>query len=623
MTEEKPYVVLTEADIQYCINRCKDVNYMIYDVETSGLNPRRNHIVAYVITVGPRPEDTFYVPVRHKQGGNCLDWKGLETGEEETVLIHPFEIEFAKVTNRPELTVVGHNLLFDLLFSAYKGIFFGGRTECTQVAAALINELQYSFSLDACAKQMHVTEKKGDELYFHMAKLFGGEPDRKQMANYWKLSGTEPIAVDYACGDGVSTWELREAQQKELEAQELIKVWNVECRVTKTLFRMQFNRMRIDVEALDQLRDSVPKLIEEARTSLPAGINVNSAKQLQSWFNMQGVTDYPTTEKGNPSFNAEYLETNEMGRLVMDVRKLTTLMDRFITPLYEKHLIKGYIMPLYNQLRGDDFGVVTGRLSCNDPNIQQVYKRDKKMGKLFRKIFIPEDGYTWSSKDYKSCEPRIYAGYSGCKLLIDGYAANPPVDFYQSLSLITGIPRSPTAGIAGNCKQLALSIFYGAGIPRTALMLGIPVERAREIRQMVNDMCPEIQEFAKEAQRRAQSRGYVKSVLGRRIRYSGREFTYKAGGNVVAAGNADLIKLALVEVDDYLQSMGQPPPIATVHDSIELQFPEGRTDIDTECTKIMEHCADCELIKFDVRQEVECGTGRNWAESTYGAENAV
>lgn len=620
MNEHGPQVVLRSDDINNCLRRIRDCNLMVFDVETSGLNPRLNHIVAYVITIGPLPEDTFYVPVRHMAGGNCLDWKGLITENDSVVYPHPFEIEFAKIVNKSDLTVIGHNLGFDLLFSARKGIFFGGRTECTQVAMSLINENLMSYSLESCAKHMDVTEKKGDELYFHMAKLFGGEADRKQMANYWKLSGTDPVAVDYACGDGVSTWELRMAQIREIDKQELNRVWNVECRVTKTLFRMQNHGIRIDTDELEQMEGRVTTLRNDARNELPPGLNVNSAKQLAAWHNMEGVTDYPMTEKGNPSFTEDYLETTERGVKVLAVRKMTTLLERFVAPLNEKHLIAGRIAPNYNQLRADDFGTVTGRLSCNEPNIQQVYKRDKKLGKVFRKIFVPDEGMTWSSSDFSQCEARIYSHYSGSQMLRSGYLANPPIDFYQSLSNITGIPRSSTPGVAGNCKQLALAIFYGAGIPMTAQMLDVSLDKAREIRAMINQMCPEIKHFADEAKYRAQERGYVKTVLGRRARFPDDRGTYKAGGRVVQGGNADLIKLALVEVDDYLISMNCPPPIASIHDSIECQFPDGRTDINNEAIRIMENCGQCDLIRFDIPQVVENGTGKDWAFATYGEE---
>lgn len=767
MIEEKPFLCLDAAGMDYVLRRVRETTRLVFDVETSGLNPRKCHIVGYVLTVGPRPEDTMYVPVRHQRGGNCLDWKGLAEAEDERIMLHPFEIELAKAVNRPGLTVIGHNLVFDLLFSAHKGIFFGGSTECTQVAMALINEHLPSYSLDGCARYMKVTEKKGDALYFHMAREFGGEPDRKQMANFWKLAGNDPIAVDYACGDGVSTWELRIAQDVEIAKQELDRVWTVERRVTKTLFRMQYGGMPVSVERLEQVKLQMESMTEEARKELPAGLNVRSGPQMKAAFDLAGIGGYPKTDKGNPSFTEEWLETNDLGLRVLRVRKFSNLLNTFIMPLMETHLHQGRLHPSYAQLASDDFGTVTGRLSSYAPNIQQVPKRNKELGKIFRSVFVPDDGMTWASNDYSqclaantkvmvpggtknivdlragdmvysytddkkpvlrkvmwsgktgmrklcrlhwmtnsrtngyldatddhkirlhdgsyatvgellmrkgskkskyscgvwvwamrngnpgnhfityieelsgthpvyditvqethnfianeicvhNCEPRIYAHYSGSELLINNYKATPVIDFYQTLANITGLPRSPTAGITGNCKQLALSIFYGAGVPKTAILLGVSESEARKIRAMIQQMCPEIGDFAKDAKYRAMDRGWVKTVLGRRARFTDERGAYKAAGRVVQGGNADIIKLALVEVDDYLQSEACPPPIATVHDAIECQFPTGRNDINDEVVRIMEHCGQCDMINFSVPQVVDNGTGEDYAEATYG-----
>lgn len=624
-------LVTNNDDMTVCLNAIHQSNRIIYDVETSGLDPRRNHAVGYVITVGPRPSDTFYVPVRHGGGGNCLNWQGLDEPEQEHINIHPFEEALAQEAMSRDRTVIGHNLGFDLLMSAAKGITWRGRMECTQAAMALINEHLPSFSLENCARYMQVTPKLGHDLYQHLANLYGGEPSQKQMANFWRLAGNNEIAVDYACGDGVATWELRGAQQVQLELEELSRVWDVECRVTKTLFRMERRGIRIDTDAMERLADWVAKTTEEARKALPNGINVNSGPQLRAMFDKAGISNYPITALGNPSFAVEWLESNELGQKVIAVRKLVTLQDRFIAPIIEKHLYKGRVYPHYNQLKHDDFGTISGRLSCTDPNIQQVYKRDARFGRPFRRIFVPDDDMTWSSNDYSQCEPRIYSEYTNNELLKSGYLSDPPVDFYQTLSNITGIPRSSTPGIAGNCKQLALALFYGAGIPKTASMLGVTTDEATRIRQMVYQMIPEIPQFTKDAKRAADARGYVKTILGRRCRFptfttnrfsgrSEREFSHKATSRIVQGGNADLIKLALVEVDDYLESVCCLPPIATVHDSIECQYPIGRDDINDEVVNLMEATAKGPLINFDIPQRVDNGVGQSWDVATYGEE---
>lgn len=620
-------LVLTNDDMVRCFNALASAQELVYDVETSGLNPRKNHTVGYVLTVGPAPDDTFYVPIRHAGTSNCLGWQGLTEAEDLDVKLHPFEIEFAKVAARKDLLIVGHNLVFDLLFSARKDIYFGGRVECTQVLMALIDEFLPSFSLDNCARTMRVTEKLGQDLYHHLHKLFVNSDkemaDKKMMKYFWRLAGNDEIGVDYAMGDGTSTWELRKAQEEEIMKQDLRRVWDVECRVTKTLFRMQHHGMRVNPDNLDMATKRMTLLIDESRSTLPSGLNVRSGPQMKALFDKEGITNYPTTSLGNPSFTEDWLDTTELGRRVIGLRKLTNLMNSFINPVVETHMWNGSIYPQYAQLGSDEFGTITGRLSSYSPNIQQVPKRNEKLGRIFRSIFVPDDGMTWCSNDYSQCEPRLYTEYSGSPLMIAGYTSDPPVDFYQTLANITGKPRSPTAGIAGNCKQLALSIFYGAGDKRTAEMLGIPFEEAVTLRRMVRQMVPEIGDFANNAKRRAEYRRYVMTVLGRRARFKvGDNTTFKAGGRIIQGGNADLVKLSLVNVDDYLISENCPPPLATVHDSIENQVPQGREDINQEVVKIMQDTAKNPPLSFTIPHVVDNGTGPNWSIATYGEEHA-
>lgn len=622
-----PNLVQTPDDMTRCINALHTVRKLVYDVETSGLNPRQNHAVGYVLTLGPAPDDTFYVPVRHGGGGNCLDWRGLETTDDPIDVAHPFEIEFAKIAAKPELVVIGHNLGFDLLFSARKGIVFQGRTECTQTAMALIDENLPSFSLDSCARHMRVTEKLGQALYQHIYDNFRTEfkddvfADKKMMAHYWRLAGNDEVAVDYACGDGVSTWELRVAQEAELDRQELGTVWGVECRVTKTLSRMQHAGIPVSDVNFEQSMTKMVSLIEEAKAVLPGGLNVMSGPQMKALFDAAGITHYPITAKGNPSFPEDWLETTDLGQQVIALRKVRNLVDKFMNPLIEQHVYKGRVFPNYAQLGADEFGTVTGRLSSYGPNIQQVPKRNKKLGRIFRHVFVPDEGFTWASKDYSQCEPRLYAEYSLAQSMIAGYKADPPVDFYQLLANITGKPRSPTPGIGGNCKTLALAIFYGAGNDKTAEMLGIPVNEATQLRNQVKQMVPEIGRFADSAKRAAQSRGWVKTALGRRARFPGGQFTYKAGGRIIQGTNADLIKLAMVEVDDYLISESCPTLFASVHDALEIQYPTGRPEISDEVTRIMEHVAKVEPLSLtEVDQIVDGGQGPTWGIATYGEE---
>ena len=310
------------------------------------------------------------------------------------------------------------------------------------------------------------------------------------------------------------------------------------------------------------------------------------------------------------------MEGNDVGKRLIAIRKKANIVASFIGPMLDTHVIDGRCHPSYNQLKGDEFGTISGRLSSNNPNIQQVPKHDEELSKLVRRGFIPDDGYFWSSKDAKQCEPRIFAQYTGSKFLIDGYTQQPTIDLYSSLSKITGASRQ-------QCKKLALALFYTAGKDKAAQLIGCSVEQAIVYRDQVRREIPEIDGFNKQAENnvrlryKAEGIGYVKTVTGRRLRFNDLRFAYKAGNKIVQGGNADYIKHACNEISDYLESENKGSLLLSCHDSADCQILRGCDEIDKEVTRIMEGAAKCDMVNFSIPQEVECGKGNNWAEASW------
>ncbi len=613
-------------DVQSILNRLKQHEGKIcLDVETSGLNPRKNHIVAYVLTFGPTPNDTYYIPVRHAGGGNINNQVPPPSEAIANTKVLPFEHEFAKIARDKTWEIIAHNAIFDLLFMAHHGITFNNATfSCTQVRQPLVDEYTPSFSLDSSARHMGVTEKKGDELYKHIGRLFDVPADRKSMAHYWKLAGNDPIAVDYAMGDGVSTWELYGAQQKRIDEEELGVVWKLEQRTTKTLFRMQHKGIRIDRAYMEEARERLLKECDVLRKPFlqfgdEDGFKERSAAQVEKAYRAAGYKDedFLKTPTGKNSFVEEWMQTNDLGQQILTIRRNANIVNTFIGPLLDEHMVGDYAFPNYAQLRGEEFGTISGRLSSFSPNVQQIPKHEEEASKMIRRGFLPSNGYFWSSKDAKSCEPRIFAQYTGSKFLIDGYMQKPPIDLYSNLSKITGESRQ-------RMKKLALALFYSAGNTKAASLIGCSVEEAVKYRNQVRQQIPEIEKFNKSAENNVRQRaraggvGYVKTVTGRRLRFNELRFAYKAGNRIVQGSNADYIKNACNNMSDYLESTGKGRLLLSCHDSADCEIQNGQFKIDDEVTKIMEDSAHDDVIKFTIPQEAECGRGANWAEASWG-----
>jgi len=622
--------VSTDAEI--VLKRLETAKEVVYDVETSGLDWKRNFICGYVFTFSADPKDTYYLPVRHKGGANLLDWTAPDVAQPAgPVKPHPFEKALQFIADRRDLRWIGHNVKFDLLFTGgpVSRVHIKGPVEDTMINQPLINEFSPGFSLERCCQYFNIPGKKGGPLYRHIAGKFGienkttGEPTAKDtMGRFWELAGDDPMAVDYAKGDGKSTWNLCQRQRRDIEADGLSRVWEVERRVTRVLFRMEQRGIKIDMDRFEQVRAVVADRIRHAQTRLPDGMNVRAPSQLVAYFTQCGLKDqWPMTPpskkfpRGQPSFKEDWLNTTEPGRRIIAVRKYEHLRDSFLNPLAERHIWKGRVHANFNQLLNDEFGTITGRLSCNDPNLQQVHKRNKELGRLFRSIFVPDDGKIFSAVDYSQCEPTLLAYYSRSKVLLEGYRADPPIDAHTSVARAAGIDRE-----AG--KRLNQAILTGAGERKVQIMLERPADEARKIMEDYFASMPEIRILQKEASRRMLVRGYVLSILGRKARLEDHTKAYKALNRLLQCGNADIIKLKMAECDDICEADGDEVNLLNnIHDDLGFQFPEGRRKTYEECLACMEDfSSEKAQIKLDVPLRVDPGEGPNWAIATYGEE---
>lgn len=590
---------VTADYVQKALTAARQSPKVVYDTETDGLDWKRNKVVGYVLTVGPRPDESFYLPVRHGGGANVAD-------------VDAVEAELADIAKDPNKLWVGHNMKFDMHMSANHGILFAGNVECTQVNMALINENSPSFSLDGCCTQARVQAKKGDALYAHLAKLFGGEPARSQMANYHKLAGDDPTGVDYALGDGTSTWQLHEWQGPELDKQDLRLVWSVERRVLRTLFNMERHGVRIDLERLNWLEQEIDKRYKEAVRILPEDFNPRSPTQVRKWLEHNGVTNWPTTAKGAPSFPEAFLLTNEPGQQIIAVRKLATLQSSFIQPMKERHLFNGRVYTNFNQLATDDYGTVSGRLSSNEPNLQQVPKRDKTIAPLFRSVFLPEEGHQWSVNDFFQQDLVVFAHYTKAQTILDGYHQEPPIDIHQTVANWLGVERDPTA------KRMNLGLLNGMGAPKLALSIGQPESVARQHLLKYDQNFPEAKVFRRRAEARAKERGYVFTLLGRRRHFPDPRLAHKAGSAIVQGGSADLTKLKMVECDEYLRSEKVDATLLIqIHDDLDFTEHPAEAKHMVEIRRIMTAFGPNDVIQLDLPMRVDVGIGSTWAEATF------
>jgi DNA polymerase-1 len=592
----------------------REAHLIAFDTETSGLDWKRHQPVGYVIT----SEDfNAYIPVRHAAGGNLADphCRPLGAADGQTIQ-HSFELALAKAfaERPPWYLTVGYHLKYDMHFSANQGIMLGRECGDTQLNAAMLDEYSRSFSLDSVAKVEGVTAKKGEELYQRLADLTGCKPDRSAMEHYWKIAGDDPIAVDYAMGDGTTTLEVWKSQIKQIEAEGMSQIHQIESRLIWTLFRMERRGIKVDEAYIGALAEAVGQEIQEALGRLPAGFNVRSGPQVRDLFNTNGITDWPITELGNPSFTEKWLKKSQPGRDIVAVRQLRNLLATFVEPLRDRHMFKGRVHTNIHQLKADEFGTVGGRISCSDPNLLAVPKRNKEIGPRFRRVFVADEGMDFWEADYRQAEPVLFAHYSKDENLLAGYRADPIRDVHTLVAEMLNVERDPTA------KRMNMGIFTGMQPKTFAAHMEWPLDLATEKWKQWFATFPSVATFQDSAKRVFGTRGYVVTLLGRRCHLEHPRFAYRGTSRIIQGGNSDIMKAKILAVDEYLESTNDPAHLLlSIYDSLNWQAPKGQIG-EAISHDIVNICKDVQGPPFNLRVPLgmDVGHGASWAAATYG-----
>lgn len=595
---------LIDPDLMLRIVR-EEKNPIALDTETTGLE-HSDVVCGWVIT---NSTHSLYTPVRHEPGGNI-------------VLVDDFEAALAdafRERSRLGFLTVGHNLGFDLRMAAKHGVKPWHPLEDTMINEALIYDLTVGYGLDDCSKRRNVTVKLGDELYRLLASRFGGLPDRKQMKNFWRLEGDNPVVLDYATGDGVSTLELRNVQQALLDEYGVRKPWKLECDLLPYLARMYSRGIKVDMEyGAALMSDDDPRSlklqIKKAQEAFTPGFNVRSPSELEALYRANGFTDaqFDRTTQGKPSFTEKWLENNDIGKAVLSVRRLEKARDSFILPLIQTNNSNGRVHPTLNQSKTDEYGVAGARLSCSGPNMQAYPKRNKLIGKVVRPLIIPDEGKLIYELDYQQQEPRLFTHYSEQPELLAGYREGT-IDFHDRTNdILFGGKDRDTA------KRLGMGVLTMLGAAELARRINSTEEEAKRLKNIaLDDAYPEIRDFQRAVIKKFKDRGWVKDILGRVAWLENSRFAYQGVSRVIQNGGGEHMKTGLLRVNQLEDANPDDfQTLLSIHDSTIFQT--GREDLAAEAQRLLEGVAQEPDFNLLVPIPVDVGFGKNWSEASYG-----
>lgn len=603
-------MIEVNSAIEQVFNMLKSKEDIAYDVETDGLKWQKTVVVGYSFSDG---KTAHYVPVRHEPGGNIEGVEAFERGLQQAI-------------QSREANLITHNGKFDSHQSLNHNIEIGNKIKDTMIAAALLDENARSYSLEnTAAKFPDIPQKRGAELYEYMKNALPiAMTKRDYMGYFFKLRGDDPMAHEYAGGDTLTTWHVKDKQTKGIYTENLEFVYDIENRLLHVLRKMERRGVMIDMKELKRVKAEVEELQVQAYQNIPlkddlTPINIRSNKDLQEYFEMHNLTDWEFTApterhpNGQPSFTKGFLEQSDAGKLLLQAKAVDHFKNSFVDPI-DEFIYNGVIYTNFNQTQGEyGTGTKTGRLSCTSPNMQQVPKRDKQLGRIFRKLFVARPGFTFVELDYSQAEPRLFSHYSDEKILLDGYNTSPAIDMHDIAAKYMNITRS-------KAKNLNLGLQYTMGIAKLAKQLHISEDEARSMYYRWKQTFPNVSKFTKLASQVAEQRGYVKTILGRRARFPDPRWSYRAANRIVQGGSADILKYAMVKLDDWIVLTNQEDNIRmllNIHDAILFEIRDEILEKSiVDIKRIME---DVQRPPFNLKVPfvADYKTGKTWAEATY------
>ena len=574
--------------------------------------PRRDgYIVGYAVAVEGW---AGYFPVAHSGGGN-LDKRRVERWIVD-ILASPAD-------------KIMHNAAYDCGWLKASGFTINGRIIDTMIAAPLLDENRFSFALNSLGFD-YLKETKSEAGLKQAAGDFGVHPKKE----LWKLPAM--YVGNYAEQDAALTLKLWQHFKIKLRQDDVESIFDLETRLLPVLLGITERGIRFDRDKCERTIDNLIKREKELHAMIESqsGISVDiwAAASIAKAFDKLNVA-YPKTDTGLPSFTKSFLDEcpHPVGKMIIEARETNKTHSTFLQPYLNFSAKDGRIHPHINQLRNDDGGTVSGRLSMNNPNLQQVPARHDIIGPMVRGLFLPEEGQLWASNDFSSQEPRLLVHYAsllelpGAEVMVDAYKANPDTDFHQMVADMAGIKRKAA-------KTIGLGLMYGMGVAKLANELDLTHEEAKDLIDTFHKKVPFLKGTVNAVMRRIDhpaSGGAIRTLLGRKCRFPlwepmqwgvnkalpyeqavveygprvKRSGTYKGLNRLIQGSAADQTKMAMVALHEAGEQL-----LLQVHDEIVLSV-ENRAQAE-RAAEVMATC-----VKMEIPNRVDVEIGPNWGEA--------
>ncbi|MCL6523615.1 MAG: DNA polymerase I [Thermoflavifilum sp.] len=598
----KHHYVLCNQDneIQELIAQLQKTTEISLDTETTSIDAMQAELVGMSLCI--KPHHAYYVPFEAHP----------EKAKQRLSLLHDF-------LKRKDVCWIGHNVKYDMLVLKKYGIQLQGKYFDTLIAHYLLHP-EGRRSLDDLSIQ-----------YLQYAPVSIETLIGKKGKHQGNMRDVELEKIkEYAAEDADVALQLKQYLEPELKKNDLEKVfYEIECPLIPVLAEMEFTGVKIDVDFLHEyakeLRREAKQLEEQIYRQAGTRFNIASPKQLGEilFEKLKLDENAKTTRTGQYATGEEVLlRLAPKHPIVSDIlayREITKLQSTYVEALpkmIDPHT--GKIHTSYNQTVA-----VTGRLSSNNPNLQNIPIRTDR-GREIRKAFIPsQPHHKLLSADYSQIELRIVAAMSGDEHMIEAFQKG--LDIHTATaSRVFGVPIDQvTKEMRYRSKSVNFGIIYGQGPFGLAQNLGISRTEAKELIDNYFKQYPGIKAYMDQQIAFAKKHGYVKTLMGRKrwlpdIHSSNntvRGYAERNAINMPIQGTAaDMIKLAMIRIHEQLQHHHlKSTMILQVHDELVLDVPE--EEVKQVSSIVIQEMQQALPLPHDVPVVAEVGVGKNWLEA--------
>jgi len=568
-----------------------------FDTETTSINPLESEIVAIAFSWEKGKGYIVRFPESREETQRLLS------------IIKP-------VLENPDIIKIGQNLKFDIQVLANYGIEIRGQLFDTMIAHYLLEpDMRHNMNL--------LSETYLSYSPVHIESLIGEKGGTQKNMR----SIDDERLKEYAVEDADVTLQLKSVFEPRIKAEGLGELSsNIEMPLIPVLARMERNGVKLDTAELKfitaSLRDDIISLEKEIFNLAGTEFNISSPKQLGDILFLKLKLDDKARMTSTKQFvtNEEILQRLAHKHPIIDkvleyrgLKKLLTTYVEALPQLIDR--TTGRIHTSFNQAVA-----ATGRLSSNNPNLQNIPVKDER-GREIRKAFVPEKDHIFFSADYSQIELRLMAHLSRDKSMISDFLSGNDIHAATASKIFSVEIKDVTREMRSRAKTANFGIIYGISSFGLSERLTIGRKEAKELIDGYFASYPGVKTYMDESIRNAREKGYVTTMFGRRrylrdIHSRNQVVRGNAERNAINApiqgSAADIIKIAMIRIDNRLkEGKYKSKMILQVHDELIFEVPES----ELEKLKIMVIDEMSNAAKLDIPVKVDWGTGKNWFEA--------